>query len=359
MHAILNLLSSDLPSGTAKQIHYLSEALQPGGFLVHKCSLEHENEHQLRIAGLLPNIEFCRHGSYLDPTIYFRIAGLIRKYRPKIIHLWGHRAPLLLPKFLQRTSHTPLFRSIRSIADLHSPVSLQCNQHLVTNAEYLARGIQKRKLLVDTIHNGVPLENSATVCSLHHELQLPPGCQFIATVGDLRSHKRWKDLIWAFDLLHVIHPHVHLLIIGQGEQRRAIESFANSASCSKNVHLMGHREDIIGLVQQANCFWVASQNEGSSNALLEAMCAQIPVVAFDDDAHRELLENGKWGQLVPVGDCAELARKTNVLLLDPSPAQQRAIDAQHFVRQRFDIAQMASRYRELYCRALNQRVRVA
>ena len=81
-------------------------------------------------------------------------------------------------------------------------------------------------------------------------------------------------MIWAADLLKVIRDDVHLLIIGDGPQRQALERYhAACATSTTQVHFLGSADDVPRLMPHFDVLWLASGYEGLSNVILEAMAA--------------------------------------------------------------------------------------
>ena len=226
---------------------------------------------------------------------------------------------------------------------------------IVTNADHLARSI-KPLHLVQTIRNGVEAFPPAKVVSpLYRELDLPADSVFLAATGDLRSKKRLQDIVWAFDLLRVIRSNLQLLILGAGEPSSELLSFIRRAASSPGVHLLGYRDDVGSVLRQCSCLWQASEDEGCSNALLEAMVAALPVVASDVPGHRETLQAAACGTLTPLGDCAEMARRTNLLLENAMATAEKRRQAQTNVLREFSVRKMVANYCDFYAQLLTSK----
>ena len=82
------------------------------------------------------------------------------------------------------------------------------------------------------------------------------------------------------------------------------------------VRFVGNRNDVPQLLPHAEVFWIGSEFEGQSNAVIEAMQAGLPVIASDIPGNRDLVLHGETGRLVNVGDAADFARQSNDLLED-------------------------------------------
>jgi glycosyltransferase involved in cell wall biosynthesis len=223
---------------------------------------------------------------------------------------------------------------------------------VVVNSEHL-RSIQLGRhdgdQQVHLIHNGIEIPTRTDTSRwLHDSLNIPAEALLIGCVGDLVAKKRTRDLIWALDLLRVIRPEIRLIIIGDGECAGNLARFAGQTSNATCVHFLGHRTDVQELMTQFFCLWQASEREGCSNAILEAMAQGVPVVASDTPGHRWLIQDDVTGRLVPSGDCAEFARKTNLLMADGEKAARLGHQAKQFVAEKFPLDRMINQFAQLY-----------
>jgi glycosyltransferase involved in cell wall biosynthesis len=114
------------------------------------------------------------------------------------------------------------------------------------------------------------------------------------------------------------------------------------------VHFLGERRDIARILPHLLCVWLASAYEGQSNALLEAMSAGLPVIATDIAGNRDLVVPSETGFLIPVGDKAGLARKTQPLLKDPALAARLGAAGQERALREFSVEQMVDRHADVY-----------
>lgn len=127
-------------------------------------------------------------------------------------------------------------------------------------------------------------------------------------VGRLAEEKDFPTLIRAFALVKKERP-VRLVILGEGEDRSKIESLVRKLGLEKEVALPGFVENPYKYMKRAAVFVLSSRWEGFGNVLVEAMTLGTPVVSTDcPSGPAEILEGGKWGRLVPVGDVGGLAR---------------------------------------------------
>jgi glycosyltransferase involved in cell wall biosynthesis len=200
------------------------------------------------------------------------------------------------------------------------------------------------------IHNGIdlPVAVSTNKDDLRGELAIPPGSFVVGYTGRLAQQKRLRDLIWAFELIRVMEGEVYFVIAGDGPERMQLEQFAHSLKVAERVKFLGHRDDAARLLPALDLFWLASDFEGLSNSVMEAMAAGLPVVASDISPNRELVVHGETGYLAPVGDRVAFAQLGQRLLLDRDLAKRFGEAARNRIASQFTTARMVERYAQLY-----------
>jgi len=129
----------------------------------------------------------------------------------------------------------------------------------------------------------------------------------ILGVGRLTRQKDFPTLIKAFATVRAERP-CHLVIIGEGRDRPALERLAAGLGIEDDVDLPGFAENPYAYMSRAALFVLSSLWEGSPNVLTEALSLGVPVVSTDcPSGPSEILAGGHHGHLVPVGDPQALA----------------------------------------------------
>jgi glycosyltransferase involved in cell wall biosynthesis len=156
-------------------------------------------------------------------------------------------------------------------------------------------------------------------------LRLSAETSVILNVGRHEPQKGQNDLLTAMSSLRGAHPDLCLLIAGrEGRSTPELHRRIRDEGLEDVVRLLGARDDIGDLLSAADVFAFPSRYEGIGGAMLEAMLMGVPVVASDLPGLHEVLDDGRWGVLVPVADPRELATAIHQALADPEEASRRA-----------------------------------
>ena len=147
------------------------------------------------------------------------------------------------------------------------------------------------------------------------------GTTSVLGIGRLTRQKDFPTLIRAFAVVRRQRP-LRLIILGEGRDRAALEQLAAREGVGADVALPGFQANPYAWLARARLFVLSSAWEGSPNALTEAMALGVQVVATDcRSGPRELLDAGRYGQLVPVGDAEALAGAMREALDHPLPPE--------------------------------------
>jgi glycosyltransferase involved in cell wall biosynthesis len=162
------------------------------------------------------------------------------------------------------------------------------------------------------------------------------------------------ELLVAFDALRQAHRDVVLLVVGDQERERdplPTETVARLAA-GAGVICLGWHDDIRPALAAADVCVLPSHREGLPNTLLEAGASGLPVVASDINGCNEVVEHGRTGILVPVGN-AEALHDALLALLDLETRRAMGSAARQRVADRFDHAEYCRALEEYYIEALN------
>jgi len=157
-----------------------------------------------------------------------------------------------------------------------------------------------------------------------------PGPPVILAVGALRRAKDFPTLIRAFARVREQRD-LRLLILGRGRQRTKVEKLAEALGVRGDLSLPGFAVNPYAYMAKASLLVLSSAWEGSPNVLVEALAVGTPVVATDcRSGPREILQDGRYGPLVPVGDSEAMAAAIMRTLDAPLPAETLKVAAEPY-----------------------------
>lgn len=194
-------------------------------------------------------------------------------------------------------------------------------------ADDLVRFAGLRAGSVGTIYNPVVTDPREAPPPLPPEAEAwaRAACKRVLAVGALKEPKNFPLLLRAFARLRE-HLDARLLILGEGAQRAALEAQAASLGLRDVVDMPGFVADTAACYARADLFVLSSDHEGLPTVLIEALEQGTAIVSTDcPSGPREILEDGRHGRLVPVGDSEALAAAMlETLRAPPDPGALRA-----------------------------------
>jgi glycosyltransferase involved in cell wall biosynthesis len=174
----------------------------------------------------------------------------------------------------------------------------------------------------------------------------------VLTIGRLSREKGHAVLLRALQRLRSIPRKWKLVLVGMGPERDTLTRLARSLGLSEHVLFAGSHADVRPFYGIADVFALPSLTEGSSNVLLEAMAAKVPIAATKVGGNPEIILHNETGLLVPVGDSQGLASAIAQLLGEPDLASRFAEAAFARATREFSLEQYRRRLLGFYAEAL-------
>jgi glycosyltransferase involved in cell wall biosynthesis len=144
----------------------------------------------------------------------------------------------------------------------------------------------------------------------------------LVSCGRLHYKKNFSDLIKTIPMLIDKYPNISLDILGEGPERKNLQNLIDRLKLGKYITLVGFVENPYVYYARANVFIQTSLWEGFGYVLAEAMACGTSVVSYDGrGAMREILKDGMYGKLTPVGDLNSLADAISRQLENPTPQE--------------------------------------
>lgn len=219
----------------------------------------------------------------------------------------------------------------------------------------IAYGVKRERIRI--LHNAavpMPAVAESERAQLRARLGIRGSEAVLLTIGRLSLEKGHADLLRALGRLQSSPHQWKLVIVGLGPERDLLSGLARSLGISQQVVFAGFHRDVSLFYSIADVFVLPSHSEGSSNVLLEAMMAGVPIVATNAGGNPEIVLHEETGLLVPVGDQAPLADAIRRLLQEPRFAWRLAESARARATSEFSEDRYRHRLAGFYAEALGK-----
>lgn len=299
----------------------------------------------------------------LDPATIFGLKRLAKEERIDLIHLHtgkGHsiaylsaKLGLKTPMVVSRRVDFPVRPSSARKYDHASIRRILCVSNAI--AEMVRPAIQEPAKCV-VVHSGIDLsrfEGLERNGSLLHELSLAAGTPLIGNVAALAPHKDLYTFVETAKVLVDSGSPAHFVLIGEGDERPALEARISDLGLAERVHLLGFRTNVPQLLRELDVFLITSKTEGLGTSVLDAFASEVPVVATAAGGIPEMVDDSKTGLLAPIGDAAALAEAVSRVIEDNTLAQELVTGAKEKL-QSFDKTQTAAQTLTVYREVLSQ-----
>jgi glycosyltransferase involved in cell wall biosynthesis len=283
------------------------------------------------------------------------LISLLRRERPQILHASSSKAGVLgrLAAVAARvpirffTVHGWAFSAYSGLASRFYRVSDRLMAPLTTvticvSETELAAGLEAGTCSAD---RSVVIHNAVDVAGAPRSGHDRPTPRLIA-VGRLKAPKDFLTLIRALATLPG--QAFEALIVGGGPERNAVEAEIRRLELHGRVRLAGERSDVPELLAASDVFVLSSRSEGLPVSVLEAMAAELPVVATDVGGLAELVVDGETGILVPPGDEAALSEALGRLVEDRELRRRLGGGGGGRAESTFDLSEFRRAHLELY-----------
>jgi glycosyltransferase involved in cell wall biosynthesis len=300
------------------------------------------------------------------PSLARTIAGLTRAHGIDVLHcqqyspyVYGSLARLLRPSLrviytehgrlgddppsLKRKAINPLLAPLTSAI---YAVSQDLRRHM------LAEGFPASR--VSVITNGIDVGDAPTAIERRKaraRLRLPQDALVFGTAARLDPVKGLGTLIDAFARVRSEVSDARLLILGDGPERAELVGRAAAQNVGEAVLFAGYRADARALLPACDVYVNSSVSEGISLTILEAMAAELPVVATAVGGTPEVVSDGENGVLTAARDLEGLARAMLALARDERRRRHLAANGRALVEARFTLDRMIDDYAQAYSQA--------
>ncbi|MFV0444115.1 MAG: glycosyltransferase [Planctomycetaceae bacterium] len=348
-------------SGAEKQLMLLATGLPRDEFDVRVIALTRGGSYaqELQAAGIPVTVLGKR--LRFDPLAAWQLRKELQRTEPDIVHSWLFAANAYTRLAMARSLDGPkVVVSERCVDVWKAGWQLSLDRKLISRTDQLIGNSQAVERFYNdlgypashtcVIHNAVttPIGPVFSRSEFLRQLGYPDDVKLVAYVGRLAPQKRVSDLIWAAQLLRQADSRTRLLIVGDGPERDQLIHYAKQAEAADYVRFLGHREDAASLLHLVDVFWLASDFEGLSNSLMEAMACGKPIVVSDIPPNRELVDHSVQGYRANIGDSVAFAQFTRKLFDDPALTARLGAAGRDRMTRDFSLAAMVEKHIRLY-----------
>lgn len=283
---------------------------------------------------------------------------LLRRIRPSLIHANGFdlsrsfslaAASLRIPYITHvRFPSTP--EGIRwTLRGFPKPAAFIFNSHAMMEQQWPLIEAYAPDSRAFVAHNAVDLEQ-------FHPAPWPDSDRLrIGIIANFAPFKRHEDFIRMAGEMVKQRQDLEFWIVGEDTQgtgrRETLQQLAHELGVSEKVIFLGHRSDIPDILRQLHLLVVPSEFEPFGRVVIEAMACGRPVIGSNDGGIPEIIDHGKTGYLVGVGDADGFARCALDVLGDRDRWTQMSAAAGLAARERFSldahVDQITSIYRQI------------
>lgn len=311
-----------------------------------------------RLRGLEIPVSVAPRRAYWHPASAVRLACILWRGGYDVFHMNPSRVEALVARAVgvpvvcrRNIGFDPFWAQWRQSGIIARVLNSPIDRFIVPAGflidEYERRGVPRER--VRLVHNGVTvkLPSEAEVARARSEMG-DGRAPMIVSAGRLVALKGHQFLIEAAALLKALRIAVSVAIIGDGEQRAALEQLAAALGVGRQVRFLGWKRDIAPHLAAADIYVQPSLSDVLPNAVLEAMALGRCVIASDVGGIRDAIEPGRHGALAPAGDSRGLARELRKLLRDDSARARLGAAARRKIARDFSVGQMARRTEAIY-----------
>jgi starch synthase (maltosyl-transferring) len=298
---------------------------------------------------------------------FWRLYRILRQERPSILHTWMFHANIPGRILAKLTGVPAIISSERTMGQEgrfrrwlnrltgNLPDNIICVSQQV--AAFAANEIGLPRARLTVIRNGIDItqfDNLPDQPTARAEFGLPIQAKIMAAIGRPRPVKGFDDLLTAFAQIAAAYPDLYLVFVGDGLDKRPLQTAAQQLPCANRVIFLGDQQEIPRLLPAFDLLALPSLWEGLPNVVLEAMAAGLPVVATAVGGTPELISHNETGLLVPPQNPAALAGAIRQLLDHPEQAAQMGRNGRQCAATQFTIEGMVERTETLYEKILQK-----
>ena len=346
-----HLVGPEQQAEAAQTFHVIEQTARPLRFLVaHLAALRHPARY-VRTLGLAWRTAPAGLRGHVYQMIYLAEAVVLARHLQQtgVVHLHNHiaKASCTVAMLASALSGIPYSFTLHGPDDLLSPAQWRLDEKIARaafvacisdycRAQAMLAADRRHWDKLHVVHCGIDPARYDTP-------DRRPGARLLF-IGRLAAVKGLPVLFAALAMARRQRPDLHLTLIGDGPERRALEDEARDLGLSQATRFVGYQSQdaVARALCDADLLVLPSFAEGVPVVLMEAMAARLPVVATRIAGVPELVADGESGLLVAAGDEVDLARAIVQVLADPQQMRRMGVAGREKVSRDFNSATEAA-----------------
>ena len=216
-------------------------------------------------------------------------------------------------------------------------------------ATCLKAGVRKDRChWINNAIDTTQFRRSLSILEAKQKFGLDPSRRLIGAVGRLSVEKGFDILVRAVQHLLAAGLNVELIIVGEGDERKRLESQIAELNLQDRIKLLGFRSDTVELYQAFDLFALSSYREGLPNVLLEAMALEVPVVSTNVAGIPKLVTHQQDGLLVEPGQPESLANAMQSVLENSPLSRSLSQAARKTIEDKFSFDRRMEKVARVY-----------
>jgi len=291
----------------------------------------------------------------------------IKNFQTTFIHSWSNYITLLVFPFLIFHPKIKLISSIRYAGKLKKSIKSSLIKRLTWLRSSFIVSNSKQGLLVEKLNNNIKgkvIYNGLDIkkfdeesYNLNSNLPCKKFPSVVLMIASFSPAKDYLTFVKTAKMISEKNKNVCFLCIGDGPNRMKAEQ-ESGKYFNKTIFFPGRRNDIPAIIKKSKIGVLLNNTnghaEGISNAIMEYMAAELPVIATNAGGTPELVQDGISGFLVPAFNENVVAEKILYLINNPGKAREMGKRGREIIENEFSIEKMSSSYLELYKRLTNE-----
>jgi len=333
------------------------------------CSHDYDKKKFEKLTASFEYVDMVREIDFIkDLRAILNVRKLLKKYKPDILYCHSSKAGAVariasigIKTHVFYNAHGWAFnmqcsRQKKKVYCLIERILARLTDVIIVISEFERKTALKYKICkkdkLHMIYNGIDvckyIGNSDNRPQMLRQLNIPTDSYVIGSVGRLSKQKAPDIFVQAAAKIKLKIKNAFFILVGDGEERRYIESLIEKYNLSQCFYITGWVENDIDYINTFNQAMLLSRWEGFGLVLAEYMAAKKPIIATNVDAIPNLIENEKNGLLVGADSINDIVNASVRLYQNKELALSLTSEAEKIVRKKFTIDRVVSQHYELY-----------